>query len=731
MTPTRLGKYEIVAKIGQGAMGEVYRAVDPLLGREVAIKTMSEAIGRDPELRRRFQREAQSAGRLNHPNIITVYDFGDDDGQAYIAMELLEGDDLKDLIARHVVFSLDEKLDLMEQMAEGLAFAHARGVIHRDLKPANIHVLPGGRVKIMDFGLARVASSDMTRTGLILGTPNYMSPEQVRGETATAQSDVFSLGAVFYELLTARRAFSGESVHSVLYQVVQQEPTAIRSLAGDVPVALSCVVERAMAKDGAGRFPNAAELREALRTARAAIGSARPIAEPPVATQATPSFGSSATRPAVPAPGSARGTIPTAGAVALSHDRRERAIEETVAGEPTAYPAPPAPPTPIPPPTELLAGLPARDPRRAAVALEPPARATGSRPESRRGLIAVTVVVAAVALGSGVYVVASRGRSKSTPTAQSAEAVSPSLAPAIPSPAASAALNVTSSATAALLEEGRGRLRDRDYRAAATLAEAVLARSPQDAGGLGLLRDARAGVNAGDRIARDLRAALAAGDLEEASSALTRLTAADPRHPELAALSQRVMAALTSEARKIQSASQRQATTSGRPPDTSPRPAPAVAPTTAPRQATAPDSVPSASPTPEPMREATPPSQPALAAIPMPPTPGQLEASKGAIRSTIESYRAAFEMRNADALRHVFPRVDYERYKETFAKVESYRARIEVQDISLDGDRGAARCVVTYTIKPSPAGKLPSQRQVFHVRRSGETWIIDSIEVVR
>jgi serine/threonine-protein kinase len=268
---TRIGKYQIVAKIGAGAMGEVYRAHDPVLFRDVAIKTISAALASDPELRRRFHREAQSAARLNHPNIVTVYDFGDEQGQLYMAMELLEGTDLRDLIARRALCSLDEKLKILEQIAEGLAFAHAKEVIHRDLKPANVQVQPAGRVKIMDFGLARLAATDMTRAGTIMGTPHYMSPEQVRGERADARSDVFSLGVVVYEVLTGTRPFHADSMAGVMVQVTDTEPVPIATLAPDLPAAIVALVERALAKDPERRYVNAGALRDALRAARGSL----------------------------------------------------------------------------------------------------------------------------------------------------------------------------------------------------------------------------------------------------------------------------------------------------------------------------------------------------------------------------------------------------------------------------------------------------------------------------
>src|SRR5688572_24861732 len=245
----QIGKYRIVGKIGQGAMGEVYKAHDAVLNRMVAIKTINADLGADETLRKRFQREAQSAARLNHPNIITVYDYGEERNKIYMAMELLEGTDLKQTIARRRPLSLDDKLEIMDQMCDGLAFAHAGDIVHRDLKPANIHLLANGQVKIMDFGLARLGGSEMTRTGMVMGTPHYMSPEQVRGERADSRSDIFSLGCVFYELLTYRKPFDADSMHAVLFKVMQEEPPPVTTLVPDLPHVLQDLLDRTLAKD--------------------------------------------------------------------------------------------------------------------------------------------------------------------------------------------------------------------------------------------------------------------------------------------------------------------------------------------------------------------------------------------------------------------------------------------------------------------------------------------------
>ena len=293
MTPERIGKYQIVGKLGQGAMGEVFRGHDPVLNRDVAIKRISSGLDADETLKKRFKREAEAVALLNHPHIITVYELGFEGEQMYMAMELLEGMDLKHAMAQRKL-GLAEKLAVMEQMCEGLAFAHERDLVHRDLKPANIHILPGGKVKIMDFGLARMSGSDMTSTGTVMGTPHYMSPEQVRGMKADARSDVFALGCVFYELFSGRKPFDAESMHGVLFKVMQEEPAPLTELAPELPHPYVQVIERTLAKEPADRFQSAGELLGALRLARAAGLAPRPAERP--AERSGPGTGRDATR---------------------------------------------------------------------------------------------------------------------------------------------------------------------------------------------------------------------------------------------------------------------------------------------------------------------------------------------------------------------------------------------------------------------------------------------------
>ena len=266
MNLRQVGKYLIVEKLGQGAMGEVFKAQDSVLERPVAIKIITGRLSQDEKARDRFLREAKAAAQLNHPNIITVYDFGEEQGMAYMAMELLEGRDLRELLERGEVAATSDKLAIIEQILDGLAFAHAKGVVHRDLKPGNVRILPSGQVKIMDFGLAR-RTEDAAATGVVMGTPYYLAPELAHGERYTARSDLFSLGAMSYEILAGKRPFLGRTIPAVLYAVVHREPTPLAELAPDIPPAVVGVVMCALSKAPDRRYADAGEMREALRAA--------------------------------------------------------------------------------------------------------------------------------------------------------------------------------------------------------------------------------------------------------------------------------------------------------------------------------------------------------------------------------------------------------------------------------------------------------------------------------
>jgi serine/threonine-protein kinase len=259
----KIGKYEILSKLGAGGMGVVYKALDPLMERVVALKTMSEDLDAEPDLRERFFREARSAGQLSHKNIVTIYDLGVEGNLAYIAMEFLDGVDLKTKLDRRERLPLEEALRIVSDVCEGLSHAHRKGVVHRDVKPGNIHITQQGQVKIMDFGLARIASSNITKTGIALGTPNYMSPEQAKGDKVDQRADIFSIGAVAYELFAGKKPFDPRSTYDwrqVFFKVIFEEPEPIETFNPALPPELTAVIRRAMAKDPAARYQQVDEM---------------------------------------------------------------------------------------------------------------------------------------------------------------------------------------------------------------------------------------------------------------------------------------------------------------------------------------------------------------------------------------------------------------------------------------------------------------------------------------
>jgi len=260
----QLGRYEILGELGRGAMGIVYKARDPNIDRLVAIKMISPEAGLDPsrakELRERFQREARAAGRLSHPNIITIYDSAEEQGRAYLVMEFVEGKPLDSMIKEGHLFSLEDVASIGTQVAHALDYAHQHGIVHRDIKPANIMMTTAGISKVADFGIARITETSVTRTGLAVGTPNYMSPEQVAGQKVDGRSDQFSLAVMLYELLCGEKAFPGDTLTTVLYRIMQEDPVPIRRVNPSLPDAVDAVLRKSMSKSPNDRYPKAADL---------------------------------------------------------------------------------------------------------------------------------------------------------------------------------------------------------------------------------------------------------------------------------------------------------------------------------------------------------------------------------------------------------------------------------------------------------------------------------------
>jgi serine/threonine-protein kinase len=270
-THPTFGRYEILRELGRGAMGTVYLGRDPKINREVAIKTLEyDQVAGDElaDVKARFFREAEAAGKLSHPNIVGIYDAGEEHDMAYIAMELLDGEDLTGCCKPETLLPQGRAIDIVADVTAALDYAHQQGVIHRDIKPANIMMLKDGRIKVTDFGIARVVDASQTRTGIILGTPSYMSPEQVAGKEVDGRSDLFTLGIVFYQLLSGVKPFGGDTLTAILYAITHKRPTPLSDIIPDIDPCIERIVNRLLAKGVSKRFQSATQVLKAIEECR-------------------------------------------------------------------------------------------------------------------------------------------------------------------------------------------------------------------------------------------------------------------------------------------------------------------------------------------------------------------------------------------------------------------------------------------------------------------------------
>ena len=333
----KLGRFEIKGLLGRGAMGEVYLGIDPSIGREVAIKTILATAAQAEDAKNRFSREAKAAGVLNHPNIVTIYEFGEDQGVLFIAMERVRGQDLEEMLQQRSI-TPGEALEVLAQVCDGLEFAHRNHIIHRDIKPSNIRVMRDGRrihAKVMDFGVARLKDSDMTATGMVVGTVSYMAPEYIRTGKPDARSDLFAVGVMLYECISGRKPFEGDTTPTILYKIVNEPPDPLDlSQLREISPAIRMVLDTALAKDPDQRYQSADEFAHALRAAKDPTWQGRvlegtvqmpsktqsrltPPPPPPLpASEPTAVHPASATQPhrtptaAVPRPKPARSSLP-------------------------------------------------------------------------------------------------------------------------------------------------------------------------------------------------------------------------------------------------------------------------------------------------------------------------------------------------------------------------------------------------------------------------------------
>jgi serine/threonine-protein kinase len=414
-TPSKLGRYDVIGELGKGAMGVVYLARDPLIGRLVALKTFRTAFGIDGEeidqFRRRFLREAQSAGILSHPNIVTVHDVveASPEGATFIAMEYVRGVDLKDLLRRGERLTLGRVADIVEEVAEALDYAHSRGVVHRDVKPANIILTEEGRVKITDFGIARLNTSNLTQEGQLLGTPNYMAPEQILGHEVDHRADVFSLGVVLFELLTRHKPFAGDNLTMVSHRIAFDDYTPPRELGAELPPDVEAVLRKALHKEPAARYQSAGEMARELRVAVALsrlgeldeAGPSSQVEPPALAGSGAGWEAGAASGGEDGEPPESGGAEPTAGAAATGAETSEGP------GSPSTGGAAPPPPSPSPGAAPEPMAAEASMPRSSPPERQPPAspaqrrRASATASSSSRRRSAARILGAALA-GSAV-----------------------------------------------------------------------------------------------------------------------------------------------------------------------------------------------------------------------------------------------------------------------------------------------------------------------------------------
>jgi serine/threonine protein kinase len=335
---TKAGRYEVVSELGRGSMGVVYHGFDPVIGRTVAIKTMlTEGLTSQEfqEFKARFQREAQAAGVLNHPNIVSVFDCGEDGGVLYLVMEYLEGKSLEKLVEEQGMLPIQTIIPMYDQVCSALDHAHEHNIVHRDIKPANIMILDSGLVKVTDFGIAKMMSMGMTQAGQVLGTPNYMSPEQVKGRQVDGRSDIFSLGIILYDLVTGEMPFAGQNITTVIYKIINENPIPPRELDATIHPGLSYVICKALAKSPDERYQTCRELADDLKNFKNLAGLASPSATTIVKVPPLPST-----------------DLERAGAPPVEISRPPAAPTEAVQTAPTEQPSPEQVPAQVtPPPT--------------------------------------------------------------------------------------------------------------------------------------------------------------------------------------------------------------------------------------------------------------------------------------------------------------------------------------------------------------------------------------------
>jgi tRNA A-37 threonylcarbamoyl transferase component Bud32/tetratricopeptide (TPR) repeat protein len=509
----RIGKYEILNPIGKGAMGQVYKAHDTVLDRDVALKVMVAQIADDPELKQRFEREARAVAKMQHPNLVTVFDLGSHEGSPYIAMEFLKGQDLQKAVRQPPPMTLERKVAIIVQVLAGLAHAHQQSIIHRDIKPANIFIQEDGSVKIMDFGVARLSGHTMTADGNIVGTADYMSPEQVQGKAVDPRSDLFSVGCMLFELAAGRRPFHSDNLMAIFYKITHEEANFDLIPQGADYDALMPILKKALAKSSAERYQTAYEfavdLREWLK-AHATTASSQNVLEALVDLEAP-------THPPLPMTEAPGMTFTTDGGATVDLGKRGPRRGTM-------------PPTRIGGRTVTGAGATLR-PGATRVITAPPIPRVPARPQpaAKAGVPPWVVAVLALVVGAvgwlGWFVLRGQQAPATRPAAQAVATPTPppaTIATPAPPPVTAAPAPTFEEAggkAAAQIRSAQAAFKAGSYDRAVSAAQEALREDPQNESARKLLENAEAGQKALVQL-RTAGAALARGDFDTAESEL-------------------------------------------------------------------------------------------------------------------------------------------------------------------------------------------------------------------
>jgi len=737
-----LGRYQLLERLGQGGMGVVYRAFDPQIERTVAIKMISAQLVDQPEHRERFFREARAAGKLAHPNIITIFDLGEDNGQPYIAMEYVEGQSLEARIRRGPPLSLAQKCAVVAEISDALSFAHTAGIVHRDMKPANVMLTRTGGVRILDFGLARLVTSELTRSNIVVGTINYMAPEQIRAEAIDHRADIFSVGVLFFELLSGHKAFEADSFAATMFKVLQERPAAYDGFGTEAPFELAVIIERAIEKDPNRRYQSMGDMLRDLEHIRSGLPPPEPILVPD--DVASPFLGSA---PLVSGP-----------ELETTFDARSVTAPVRTALAPATH-VRPASGRPVD--TRMATGhtpAPAGGPTTAGVPSTAPLSTTEGR-SSRLVPIVSALALVVIAVAVVIFVLRSPalrptavndGPQRDAAAAPQTPAPSPQPGAAPPVPAQRpVAVSATDDLTQQT-ESARALYRAGRYGEAAAAAGRVLSKSPGNAEAKQLMADltryarqaaseaiagmegsraraesagapatAAATFSRATRSARQARALFAAGDYGKATS--TGYAAQGLFDAAASEASSRAADRETVTESGAASPAQAPAVTSSPPRET---PMPTVEPIPAPA------AVP---PPPAPAAESRPPapdSKPALPE-PRPPAPAPKPDPYEAIKRTLQQYVAAFEARSLPALRQIWPGLGGPQERAIRAEFENARqitVSFDSPTIQLSGETATVVSTRRYALSTHDGHDLRSDaRSTFQLRSVDGRWVIESV----